>query len=335
MFELCGDKEPFELFLREWRDIKPYIEAKTSGSTGTPKTIRLPKSDMIVSAVTTIDFFEITSESTLYCPLSVNYIAGKMMLVRAVEAGCRLIIESPSNNLSFDSFSKDAIIDLICIVPSQVPSLIKAVDNGIKIKHVIVGGAPLSSDYENMLIMNGIKAHVTYGMTETCSHVALRRVGEKSYQPLSDISLKVTHDGRLVIKSFTRSFGELTTNDIVELLPQGGFVWKGRADNVINSGGVKIHPEEIEEILRNVIPFPFAVTSQPDNKWGEVPIVVIETNEEKMNAEAILRTFKDLIPRRKLPKNVYQVPKLPFTHNGKLDRIALKLLIEILKNSFN
>lgn len=327
MFELLGDKSEFECFLEEWVNGFDYVVAKTSGSTGKPKEIRLLKTDMKISAQVTNSFFGISETSVLYCPLAINYIAGKMMLIRAREANCRLIIEQPTNHLKFEDLPKGTKIDLICIVPSQVPSLIENIVKGLEIKQVIIGGSPLSANYEQELMKYGVCGYVTYGMTETCSHVALRKIGEKHYNALPDITFSVDSNDCLIVKSKQRSFGELFTNDVVELLDEHSFKWLGRYDNVINSGGIKIHPEELEETLREIIPFPFAITSRPDDKWGEVPVILMETNDDELDTAEFLRRLKDTLARESVPKEIFRVIKLPLTQNGKIDRKAMKSLL--------
>lgn len=256
-------------FIYQWCDDKPYIEAHTSGSTGKPKCIRLLKSDMRVSAESTNRFFNISRDSRLYCPLSADYIAGKMMIVRALVACASLWMEPPSNDIKLTDC--DAV-DLIAVVPSQVPSLLAHAGKK-HIGNILVGGAQLSHKLAEEISAAKINAYVSYGMTETCSHVALRKVGDgegEVYEGMSDISFAVDDRDCLVIKSDKRSFGELHTNDIVRLVDDRHFEWKGRYDNVINSGGIKVFPEEIEQLIREVIPadIEFYVTRGEDDKWG-------------------------------------------------------------------
>jgi O-succinylbenzoic acid--CoA ligase len=253
-------------FLEQWHNDEPYIVAHTSGSTGVPKAINLLKSDMRLSAQMTNRKFDITRNSTLFLPLSVDYIAGKMVVVRALEAGCTLIIEPASNH---PIKQQPKAIDLISVVPSQVDSILSRPQCLAAIRNLLIGGAAIDNELENRVISSGINAYVSYGMTETCSHVALRRVGQSPiYQALPGIKFATDGDDRLAITSRQMSFSRLQTNDIVRLIDDEHFIWLGRYDNVINSGGIKVYPETIERKIAGIINERYYITSQNDAKWG-------------------------------------------------------------------
>lgn len=297
-------------FLAQWQSSSPYIEAQTSGSTGAPKPIRLLKSDMRASAEATNEFFNISSSSTLATPLSENYIAGKMMAVRASVASCRLL-QLPNKS----DFSLPEPVDLLAIVPAQIPAVLRQKD---KIKNLLIGGAPLSAEQEMAVAESGIKAYLGYGMTETCSHVALRRVGEGDIftaMPGVEFSLK---EDCLQIHSGRYSWQTLTTRDLAQLIDLTHFRWLGRADNVIISGGIKIHPELLEAEIMTFLPElpPFFITSQPSERWGQEVVMVME-NAPQGVLEAIKTRLAD--PRR-APKRVFSVENLPRTANGKIKR---------------
>lgn len=300
-------------FLLEWNNSEPYISAHTSGSTGEPKEIRLLKSDMISSARATNEFFKIDGNSVLALPLSFDYIAGKMMAVRSLIAGCRLIEMPVSNNIELSESPT-----LISIVPSQITSLLS---NKIKPENVLVGGAPLTPEQESAIIKSGINAWLGYGMTETCSHVAIRRVGHDGiFHAMPGISFSTDTRGCLVIHSERFSWKSLITNDVVELITPESFRWVGRYDNVVNSGGIKIHPEKLEAEYRKVAPSlpPFFLTGEPHNTLGESLLMVIEGDMD--NTEIIDMLSKAIPDRKLLPKRIVRVDALPRTANGKLNR---------------
>lgn len=309
-------------FLEEWYNPKEYIEARTSGSTGKPKTIRLLKSDMRVSAQATNKFFGIDSGSCLALPLSTDYIAGKMMVVRAQEASCELL-ELPVSN----SFVIDKPVDLISVVPSQLKSLLA---DGVSLKHIdnlLIGGAPLQSTQEKDIVAAGVTAWLSYGMTETCSHVALRRVGKEPYfTALPGIDFETDARGCLTIISDNFSWKKINTNDVVRLISSKEFVWKGRADNVVNSGGVKLHPEELEHQYRAAIPSlpPFYLVGEKDEKFGERLVMVIE-KPSKNTYELLKEHFPNHIF---LPKRIIAVNQIPSAANGKIRRIGPSELAE-------
>ncbi len=302
-------------FIREWESDCDYIVAHTSGSTGTPKEIRLPKSDMRVSAKATNSRFGITRRSVIAAPLSVDYIAGKMMCVRAIEAGCELLEMPVSNKVIIDRR-----IDLLAIVPSQLDSLLAQPDAPQLVKNIIVGGAPMNDQQLAAIVNKGLNAFATYGMTETCSHVALKKIcGHETYfEAMPGISFSQDRRGCLVIQAPAYSFGNLTTNDIVEIASPTEFRWIGRFDNVINSGGIKISPERLEKEIARYVDRPFYITSAKDDRWGEVPAIVFEGTASEV--QDILDLLASKIDHKTCPKKARAVRALPRTANGKIFR---------------
>lgn len=301
-------------FIRDWREASDYIVAHTSGSTGQPKEIRLLKSDMAASAKATNAFFGIDSRSVIGLPLSVDYIAGKMAVVRSLLAGCRLLEMPVSNELHIDSR-----VDLLSVVPSQVDSLLSVPAD--KVGAVIVGGAALSPSRRAALAATGIRAFASYGMTETCSHVALCDISDSSdvYRAMPGISFSVDDRDCLVIEAPAFSFSRLVTNDIVELVDASSFRWRGRYDNVINSGGIKYAAEELERLYSAFIERPFYVTAISDDKWGEVIAIVVEGDASA--AGSMLTTLRHNVDHRRCPKKIIAVDSLTKTSNGKIKRI--------------
>lgn len=301
-------------FLAEWRSDVPYIEAHTSGSTGTPKSIRLLKTDMRVSAEATNRFFGITHDSVLAIPLSADYIAGKMMAVRADVAGCRLIEMPVSNSVVIDTH-----IDLLAIVPSQVESVLANVDVARKVGNILVGGGPLSQSRAMALTESGIPSFLGYGMTETCSHVALRRLGSECFSALPGFRFSADPRGCLVINSETMSFGQLVTNDIVELDSPQAFRWRGRFDNVINSGGLKISPEEIEKKIAHLFPdgTNFYITSRRSERWGEEAVLVTDLREP---ADNLMNLIETEVGHLRAPKALIFDPDIQRTSSKKIIR---------------
>ena len=303
-------------FINEWRNDCPWIEAHTSGSTGKPKAIRLLKSDMLSSATATNAFFGIDRYSTLAIPLSADYIAGKMMAVRAEAAGCRLLEMPVSNDVRVE-----CPIDLLAVVPSQIESLLGQPEAAGLVKNLLVGGAPLTDEPARRLVAAGFNAWLGYGMTETCSHVALRRVdSDEIFKAMEGIRFSTDSRDCLTIESERFSWGSLMTNDVVELLSPTSFRWLGRADNAINSGGLKLHSEQLEKEYRAAIGDlpPFYLAGEPDPKWGERLVMVAENPPE-----GLLERIKSLLPdRRKAPGRIVGVDTLPRTDNGKIRRIV-------------
>lgn len=305
-------------FLKEWHNDLPYIIATTSGSTGTPKSIKLLKKDMIKSAMATCNFFYINEDSTLVLPLSTNYIAGKMMIVRAIVSKSNIWIEQPSNQ----PLKKDyGIIDLIPVVPSQIDWIISGCQYNNKIKTLLVGGGNLTISKEKNLLSLGIDAYVSYGMTETCSHIALRKISNPIYETLSGISISQDSRNCLIINAPQFSYKHLVTNDIIELIDDKHFIWKGRYDNVINTGGVKIYPEKIEYKLSQLITQPFYIIGEKDEFWGEIIVLYIEAKD--INKTRLLEKISEILDKFEIPKKIVCVETFKYTHSGKIKRLLL------------
>lgn len=308
-----------EKFIEEWNSPTPYVIARTSGSTGTPKEIWLLKTDMRASAKATIKFFGLHSGSWLHLPLSPDYIAGKMQIVRALESGAALTVEEASNRpLSDLGLNSGRRISLLPVVPSQVSGVLSS-GFADRIDNMIIGGAPLAPVDEQRIIGSGIPSFATYGMTETCSHVALRRLGSECFSALPGFSFSTDPRGCLVISSDTMSFGQLVTNDIVELDSPQTFRWRGRIDNVINSGGLKISPEEIEKKIARLFPdgTSFYITSRPSDRWGEEAVLVTDMSGPTDNLMAMIEAE---VGHLRAPKALIFDPYIQRTSSKKIIR---------------
>lgn len=305
-----------EEFKRLWEGPEPYIEVHTSGSTGHPKTLRLLKADMRRSARATNAFFGIDAYSMLALPLSVDYIAGKMMVVRALEAGCTLTELPVSSHISLEGLPK---ITLLPIVPAQVSGILAGVRPS-QVNNLLIGGAPLSFKDEQRLIEAGFKGYVSYGMTETCSHVALRQLGTIAYHAMPGIVFDTDERGALVIDGAQAGFSwqRLRTNDAVTLLSPTQMQWHGRLDWAINSGGIKLHPEQLERQLQPFLSHPFYIIGRPHPRWGQC--VTLVTEAPATDNEAILALCRQHLAPYAVPRQVENVLTLPRTPSGKLLR---------------
>lgn len=307
-------------FVSQWKSGAEYFTAHTSGSTGEPKEILLPRGDMLRSATATCDYFNLSSGSTIVSPLSASYIAGKMMIVRAVVADCRLVMETPSNKPLNDFYGD---IDLLPIVPSQAEWLLTGDLKGNRVNNVIVGGAPLSPLLERRLASASFHCVATYGMTETCSHVALRPLGQPFFEAMPGVTFDVDTDRRLIICADGYSFDRIVTNDLVELIDNRRFRWLGRKDNVIISGGVKLHPEEIERELSEFIDKPFYLIGRPNDKWGTEMVMYVECDDREIDADKLKSRIKTIVHPHKVPHEIRLCRKLERTPSGKIKRVLL------------
>lgn len=327
-YSLIKEGEPYEQslgdFLLDWLNDEPTISVKTSGSTGNPKIIKLQKEHMVNSALATGGFFDlIAGNSALLC-IPTDFIAGKMMLVRAMVLGLALDCVEPSSR-PLEFVSKQ--YDFCAMVPMQVDN---SVDKINSIKTLIVGGAPISNYLQSKLQKSSCRIFETYGMTETSTHIAVKKVNhspESTFRLLPDI--KISQDTRdcLVIDAPKIVNEKITTNDVVKLISDSEFEWLGRADNVINSGGVKIFPEQIEAKLAPLMKNRFFLAGLPDIRLGEKLVLIIES-EKDPKALSDTNVFLPVLEKYEMPKKVMVISKFIETGSGKINR---RLTLEALK----
>jgi o-succinylbenzoate---CoA ligase len=317
-------------FLQNWFDDADFILAQTSGSTGKPKSIQLPKQSMMNSARMTNQFFGLHAESVGLLCLPASYIAGKMMLVRAMVGGFNLLTVEPSAN-PFENLNTS--IDFTAITPYQLFHSAESL-RAKQVRKIIVGGSPVTSKLEQLSENIPSELYETYGMTETCSHIALRRFNgkEKSdyFTILEGVSIRQDERECLAIKAPHLLKEEIQTNDMVELVGAKSFRWLGRADSAINSGGIKIHPEQVEKKLEGIIPSSYFISSIPDELLENKVVLVIESENYTSQQEAKLNIqLQKLLTKYELPKQILYIPKFSYSQSNKV------LRKETLDNYFN
>lgn len=303
-----------EEFLSEWHNDSPYVRVHTSGSTGEPKAMLVEKRRMLASARITCDFLGLQPGNTALLCMSLDFIAGKMMVVRSLERHLQLVSVPPSGKPEWN-----ASIDFTAMVPLQVWNLLHDPEGRQRlmgIRHLIIGGGAIDADLAAVLVGFPNQIWSTYGMTETLSHIALRRLNgpEASdwYTPFPSVTLSVNEDQCLVIDAPKVCAERLVTNDIVEFAADGRFRIVGRKDNVICSGGIKIQAEEVERLLRPYLRVPYLISKRPDQKFGEIVVLLTEGSTEE--AEQIAR---QVLPKYWEPRAYIHVSHIPLTANGK------------------
>ena len=302
-------EKPVGDFLLDWFDSKNYIEMQTSGTTGEPKMISISKQAMVDSALATGDFFDLQPGNKALQCLPVKYVAGKMMLVRAMILGFDLEFVAPSSHpLDNNEFE----FDFLAMVPLQAQNSISELKN---VKKMIVGGASINKTLEKQLLKLPTDVYETYGMTETITHIAARKLGEKAFTVLPNVTISYDDRNCLVIHAPRISDEVIITNDIVELVNENQFIFLGRMDNVINSGGIKLIPEQIEEKLAGKIQQRFFVAAKPDNELGQKVVLVIEGDQQEFD-----NSLYDALDKYEKPKEMIFVPKFKETPNGKILR---------------
>ncbi len=314
---LVKEGVPFEVsignFLLNWLSISKALTVSTSGSTGAPKKIKLQKKQMVNSALATGHFFNLNSgDSALLCS-PCDFIAGKMMLVRAMVLGLEMDSVEPSSNPlknTLKTYSFGAMI------PLQADS---SLDKLHLINKLILGGAPINKNLENKLKSLETSVYETYGMTETITHVAVRKLEADKFIALPDVTLGQDSRECLVINAPKISTEEVITNDVVELISNTEFKWLGRYDTVINSGGIKLIPEQIELKLSKIIDNRFFVAAIPDETLGQKLVLVVEG---EINIDNILEKIQGLkyLSKYEKPKVVLRIKKFIESANGKVLR---------------
>jgi O-succinylbenzoic acid--CoA ligase len=318
-------KADVEAFLRAWNDSNDHVTVHTSGSTGKPNQLSIKKRDMIISAKRTLDFLSIPKGSVATLCLSPSTIGGKMMIVRAIVGEMTLLVGQVT---SLPLSNNEETSDLIAMVPLQLSeTLISSPEKLFNHRNILIGGGPVSNSTIELLKKNRLTVWHTYGMTETISHVAMRRIGleqEESFHALPGIDF-TTNDGKLVIHYPAIGIQELQTNDLVELISPTSFNYIGRADFIINSGGIKFNPEELEDIIHSQIPVAFFIAGIKDEKLGEKLILVLES-PTPFNIS--VDELKSLLPKHAVPKELFFVKEFIRTASGKIDRVqSLKLIL--------
>lgn len=303
-------------FLLDWFDDKSYVDMYTSGTTGTPKKIRIGKEAMVQSAIATGDFFGLQPGNRVLHCLPTNFVAGKMMFVRSFVLGLDMDFVAPS---SHPLEHNDEKYDFAAMVPLQAKNSINGLSN---IKKIIIGGVKVNESLERELMRLPVDIYETYGMTETITHIAAKKLGAEAFTTLPNVTVSVNENQCLVIVAKNISNEKIITNDIVKLVSDTQFVWLGRFDNVINSGGVKIMPEQVESKLSMLIPRRFFVNGEPDDTLGERVVLYIEGETIKLDESVF-----NALDKYEKPKEVVFIPKFKETATGKIMRVESKELV--------
>lgn len=321
------------IFLTDFFDSNDYISVKTSGSTGKQKVIQLKKEFLKNSALATGRYFNLLENTSALLCLSPDYIAGKMMLVRALILGWQLDVVAAISNPLENNLKE---YDFSAMVPLQ---LFNSLDAVFKIKKLIVGGGVVSNTLQDLIQNVPTKIYATYGMTETITHIAVKRlnhftdsnigklekISQSNFNVLPNVLISKDSRGCLVIIAPKVSEKPVITNDLIDLISDVEFQWLGRFDNIINSGGIKLIPEQIEEKLSKVITNRFFVSAIPDVVLGEKLILIIEGEPYEIPIEKMY----SILDKYQIPKNNYFLAEFIETETRKIDRNKTKLLLTI------
>ncbi len=326
-----GDLEEILEFVVDWSDRREWIETRTSGSTGRPKNIKIRKEHIISSALRTLEFLKLKSgDSALLC-IPDQFIGGKMMIARSIIGELDLHIADSS---STPELPEGKTIDFAALIPMQAYHI--AQNKDLKktwqgVKKIIIGGGHIDPLLEAELATWKCEIYESFGMTETISHIALRKIGSKEREPfvlLPDITISQDERNCLLIESEWLPTNPLVTNDIVEMVDDKSFHWMGRADNLINSGGVKIIPEVIEKLAKPHVNSNFIFGGMPDEELGQKVVLLIESQPlSDDDQKELLKDLRKELHKYEMPKEIHYLDAFEETENGKVNRKkTLKLI---------
>ncbi len=323
-----GHRDLF-VFLQRWLDDSPFLTVHTSGSTGVPKELVVRKEQMMQSARLTCEFLGLKEGDPALLCMNLRYIGAMMVVVRALVAGLNLLVRPASGHPLADVREP---LRFAAMVPLQVYHSLQVDEERRQLyqtDNLIIGGGAVDEALERELKGLPTAVYSTYGMTETLSHIALRRLSgpqaSERYTPFPSVDLSLATDDTLIIRAPLVCDEPLYTHDMARLYPDGTFTILGRMDNVINSGGVKIQAEEVERILRPLLACPFVVTSVPDVRLGQAVTLLVEGKEDVSVLEEVLRRT---LPPYHRPRHILFTEQIPHTGNGKIGRAACRELAE-------
>ena len=313
-------------FLIEWGSDSGEIEVQTSGSTGVPKIMRFKKEQLIASAKATGAFFEFREGQSILLNLSPKYIAGKLMLVRALVFHIKVIV-APLNNNPLQFFTNTAHkIHFAAFVPAQVQSILSTPNTRKiyqEIDQVIIGGGEINSELLREISQLKNRSYATFGMTETLTHIALKPIQKKKtyFNCLPNVTVDVDSRGCLMI-SVPYLAEKVVTNDLVKVLDENTFDWLGRIDNIINSGGVKLSPEQIDAKIKTLLPNNrFYTVGEQSDRWGQIVVLKIEGEMETAALHQLKERLLENLDKYEVPKKIRLLKKFEETGSGKVKRI--------------
>jgi o-succinylbenzoate---CoA ligase len=320
-------------FIKLWESGIESIEVQTSGSTGVPKKIHLSRNQILASVKQTKETFQIDERSLFICNLSIDFIAGKMMIIRALELSSELVVIPPDGdfveNLGNHKYTiqQNSGHNILSFVPLQIEKLL-ANDEGIEIlntaRAILIGGAAVSLSLLTRISHLRVPVYATYGMTETVTHAAVKRINGRKpdlfYRALSGTELKLDDRGCLCIKNEATENKWIITNDLAELKSITEFTLKGRIDDIINSGGVKLNLHEIESKIASIsgLKHSFFCCGLADESLGQKLVLFIESNTKD---DSLLEKLKKQMPNFEAPKELIYVEKFIATASGKIDKL--------------
>lgn len=323
----CSEQviQEIESIITDWRSLKNEVQVYTSGSTGKPRLIKHARNQVIASAERTNSFFNLTATSSVLLCISPQTIGGKMVIIRALVGNYEVHCVQAQKN-PFVQLPANLNVDFASLVPYQLTEIVATDPNLLKrVGKILIGGANLPAFLEETCAQIHDNCFVGYGMTETISHIALRKLNNPYYSVLEGVNITQLNNETIINDSKIR-VENLVVSDIIESLNEQQFKWIGRSDFVINSGGIKIHPEQLESIVSTYIATPFIISSIDDQQLGECCVLVSETPISDELFKNIQDACSNAFGNYYQPKKVI-IASVSYLINGKIDRIKTRLSI--------
>ncbi len=303
-------------FIVNWLNNIDFFTVTTSGSTGPPSEIKISRNQMKSSAIFTGEYFGLKPDMTMLLAFDSKFIAGKMILVRGMELDLNIVMVQPGST-PLQGITQT--LDFVPLVPFQLSRML-AQSMEVQINNcrcILLGGAPVSGVLEQQIRNLAVPVFHSFGMTETVSHVAIRKIDmsdNQEYHSIGDVEFSTQSNGCLTITGSVTGHQEIESNDVVKLISNKSFIWLGRIDNVINTGGIKINPEIIENKLAYIIQNELFISSKPDNHLGEKIVLIVEGTTRNLD-----HCF-DSLEKYEKPREVYFLEKFVRTKSGKINR---------------
>jgi O-succinylbenzoic acid--CoA ligase len=323
----CSEQviQEIEAIITDWQSLKNEMQVHTSGSTGKPRLIKHERNQVIASAERTNSFFNLRETSSVLLCISPQTIGGKMVIIRALVGNYAVHCVQAQKN-PFIQLPIDLHVDFASLVPYQLTEIVATDPTLLKrVGKILIGGANIPTILEETCAKIHDNCFVGYGMTETISHIALRKLKNSYYSVLDGVRITQLNN-ETIINDSKISIESLVVSDIIESLNEQQFKWIGRSDFVINSGGIKIHPEQLESIVSTYLTTPFIISSIDDRQLGECCVLVSEMPISEELFEKIQKACSNAFGNYYQPKKVI-IATVSYLINGKIDRINTRLSI--------
>jgi O-succinylbenzoic acid--CoA ligase len=298
-----------------WLSDRSEFEFQTSGSTGPPKTILFSRSQIIKSAERTARIFDWHPGMNAIHSLPMSFVAGRMNILRALICHQSLWRIDPKINFTLEDFSLDIKISWWTLTPAMLDKVIRMPSLNLQHATLLVGGGRLSEKIMDMAKGQKFPIWESYGAAETLTHIALRKINgedaQEGFVPIPSVELELNEKGVLITDDLLNQ--KVQTFDHLQRLNNGQFLIMGRTDDLINSGGLKIYPSQVEAIIEGHVNFEFFIKGTPDDLWGEIVTWVVKDDEDIPDNWP---TWFDQTPLMR-PRKIERVKELPRNKNGK------------------